>query len=211
MTTKHFVIAAIAAVFSLSTSGNVSAAGKLPDRTTFASQTTPTAYATLLQRFKAGEPLTEAEYTTVYYGSALQPGFKADSKYADIADIYASGDMSRTLRRCEEALATDPTNLSLLFKAFAASTLSTDEASKAKAESYRSRINGICDAIFASGTGVTESNPYIVIRPSDIEEFIIKYLQPTSVTGRARIGAQDAVKVTFEGVPDEVILYFGQF
>ncbi len=204
---KKFLIATMAAISIILTPA---AEGKL-NRSQIETQAQSTDYAILLKRFNAGEQLTEAEYATVYYGSALQPGFIAGRQYADIAEIYASGDMGKTLRRCEESLNTDPTNLGLLFKAFAASTLSTDESVKAKAESYRTRINGICDAIFASGTGVTESSPYVVIRPSDIDEFMVKYLQPTAVTGRARIGALDAAKVTFEGVDDEVILYFGQF
>lgn len=208
---KHLAIAAIAAALTLSTSVNAIAGGKLPERSTFASQTTPSAYAQLLQRFQAGEPLTKAEYTTVYYGSALQPGFSADKQYADIAEIYASGDLTKALRRCEEALATDPTNLALLFKAYAASKLSADESVKSKADGYVNRINGICDAILDSGSGVTDMSPYMVIRPTDVNEFLVKFLQPTSVNGRARVGNLDAVKVTLDGVPDEVIFYFGQF
>lgn len=168
-------------------------------------------YASLLRHFTDGEQLTPDEIATVYYGSVFQPGFNADMQYPSLTAAYAAGEMTKALRLCEEALAKDPTNLSLLFKAYAAARSSTDATVNTKATIFQNRIIGICDAIFASGSGVTETSPYTVIRPSDIDDFLIKYIQPTAVKGRARISDLDAVKVTLDGLTDDVILYFATF
>mgnify|MGYP001105843609 CR=1 FL=1 len=158
----------------------------------------------LSERFTAGETLQADEAANVYYGAVRRPGFNATADYPDVAKAYSSGDMAGAYRMSKEALAKDPTNLSLLFKAYAAATATN----AADARAFQQRILQICDAIFASGKGVSEQSPYIVTRQGDIDEFLMKYIQPSSVTGRAKLGNLDAVKVTLEGVPDEVILYF---
>ena len=51
----------------------------------------------------------------------------------------------------------------------------------------------------------------MLIRPSDTDEFLVKYMQPAGILGRARIGQTEAIKVRLDGVADDVILYFSIF
>ncbi len=62
-----------------------------------------------------------------------------------------------------------------------------------------------------SGSGVADASPYQVIRRSDINEFLVKYMQPKNVVGQSQIGQLTAIKASFDGIPDDVILYFGIF
>lgn len=178
------------------------------DRNTIASELKQTDYASLLKKYQAAEALDAGQYRTLYYGAALQPGFAADRQYTAIDNAYAASDMATTLRLCEEALASDPTNLALLFKAYVAAATSSDPAAKAKATTFQNHILGLCDAIFSSADGVTETSPYVVTRKSDIDEFLLKYIQPETVVGRARIGNLEAAKVRINGINDDVIFYF---
>lgn len=168
-------------------------------------------YTELLKEFEAGNMLTDAALATVYYGAALQPGFDADRDYAAVMAAYNSGDMKRAFTLAKEALGSDPTNLSLLFKAYAAATASADPDVKSQAVIYQNRLLGICDVIMNSGTGVTETSPYQVIRRSDINEFLVKYMQPTEILGQAQLSGLTAIKAKFDGIADDVILYFGIF
>lgn len=168
-------------------------------------------YSTLLSRFNAGETLTPGEITVVYYGSASQPGFNASATYPAVMNAYNAGDYAKAYSLATKALDTDPTNLALLFKAYACAASMTDPTANAQASKLQNRLLQICDIIFASGQGVTDSSPYMVTRPSDMDEFLSKYIQPTAIRSRATVGGLQAVKATIEGVPDEVILYFSQF
>lgn len=179
-----------------------------PDRETIAATEN---YNELLKDFEAGNKLTDVALATVYYGAALQPGFNADRDYAAVMAAYSSGDMKRAFTLAKEALASDPTNLSLLFKAYAAATASSDPAVKNQAQIYQNRLLGICDAIMNSGMGVTETSPYMVIRRSDINDFLVKYMQPSQIVGQAQISNLTAIKARFDGIADDVILYFGLF
>ena len=201
----------IAAIVALSSALLPAANAATPDRATLSQQVKSGQYATLLERFKAGQTLTAEEASTVYYGSALQPGFKSDKKYDRMLATFNSGDMDGAFRLCEEGLKSDPTNLSLLFKAYAAAMASKDGAIKTKAPKMQSRLLAICDVIFNSGNGVSENSPYLVIRPSDTEEFLVKYLQPSSIEGRATVGELSAAKVKMDNIADEVIFYFSIF
>lgn len=168
-------------------------------------------YAALLERFTAGQQLSPAETATVYYGSAFQDGFDAGRQYPGVLAAFSGKNYAEALRLCEEALANDPTNLTLLFKAYAAASGAGTAEAQAKATKFQTRLLSICDAIMESGTGVTDASPLVVVRPGDIDEFVVKYMQPLSVTGHAKLGSLDAVKVKFDRIPDEVILYFAQF
>lgn len=168
-------------------------------------------YTSLLNRFKAGETLPVQDAATVYYGAVLAPGFNAAKEYKDVMEAYASGNVAKAYALAEDALESDPTNLALLFKAYASAAASTDAAVREKAAVYQSRLLQICDLIFSSGLGVTDSSPYVVARPADMEEFLVKYIQPAQIAGRSKVGNLDAAKVVIEGVPDEVIMYFKQF
>lgn len=168
-------------------------------------------YTSLLERFNAGEKLQPADAATVYYGSTFQDGFDAGRQYPGVIAAFSGKNYPEALRLCEDALATDPTNLTLLFKAYAAASgVGTAEA-VAKATKFQTRLLSICDAIMESGTGVSDASPMVVIRPGDIDEFVVKYMQPVSVAGHAKLGNLDAVKVKFDRIPDDVILYFAQF
>lgn len=206
---KKLILAALTAMAIVAAPATT--AQKKADRATVASELSQSDYATLLKKYRSPEPLDADQYRIIYYGAALQPGFDADKQYTDVNSAYASGDMATTLKLCEKALASDPTNLALLFKAYVAASTSADESTKAKAPEFQNRILGLCDAIFSSGNGVTEESPYVVTRKSDIDEFLVKYMQPEAVTGRAQIGNLEAAKVRFNGIADDVILYFSIF
>lgn len=206
---KRIILAAAAALAIAATPARAQANGpQHPDRETIAAADN---YNDLLKDFEAGNKLTDAALATVYYGAALQPGFNADRDYAAVMAAYSSGDMKRAFTLAKEALASDPTNLSLLFKAYAAATASSDPDIKSQAAIYQTRLLGICDAIMNSGTGVTETSPYLVIRRSDINDYLVKYMQPSQILGQAQISGLTAIKAIFDGINDDVILYFGIF
>lgn len=168
-------------------------------------------YRSLLARFESGQKLDAADMMTVYYGAAAQPGFNPDVTYSALDAAYNTGDMAKAHNLAAEALRKDPTNLYLLFKAYASAAASTDHTVKSLAPKYQTRLLGICDAIFSSGLGVADSSPYLVTRTSDAQEFIIKYLQPTAIKGTSKLGDIDAVKLNLDGIPDDVIVYFKQY
>ena len=116
-------------------------------------------YKTLLSRFADGQKLTDAQFAQVYYGAAAQPGFNASRSFTAAKQAYDSGDTQKAYRLVADGLKDDPTNLWLLFKAYALAAASTDKAVKALAPKYQTRLLGICDAIFNSGKGVTEMTP----------------------------------------------------
>lgn len=205
---KKIFIAAIVALSTLLTSAAYAAT---PNRETIAQQVKSGQYATLLERYKSGQTLTGDEAATLYFGSALQPGFQPDRKFDKMLAAFNNGETDHAFRLCEEGLATDPTNLTLLFKAYAAAMTSKDQSIKAKAPKMQSRLLTVCDAIFNSGAGVADNSPYQVIRPADIEEFLVKYIQPASIEGRANINDLTAAKVKLDGIADDVILYFSTF
>ncbi|MCM1347910.1 MAG: DUF4919 domain-containing protein [Firmicutes bacterium] len=166
------------------------------------------AYKALADRFATGQKLSTSDMAALYYGTALQPGFSATQTYPDINRTYAAGDYTTTLSQVWKALAKDPANLYLLFTGYgAARSLNNQEA----ADLLQTRLLQVCDLIFASGMGVSQDSPYVVLRPSDIDEFLVKYIQPTTINGRAKISNLEAVRVNIDGVPDDVIMYFKQF
>ncbi len=207
---SRIIFAAIAGLVICS-SNMVSAQNlSVPDRNKISAVSRDT-YKTLLEKFVDGRTLTGDDMAVVYYGAALQPGFNADRRYTALLSAYDAGDMAKVYTLVTEALKSDPTNLMLLFKAYASASVSTDSAIKALAPKYQTRLLQVCDLILNSGLGVSESSPYLVIRPSDRDEFVAKYLQPVAVEGQARIGSLDAVKLKLENIPDDVILYFSTF
>lgn len=197
------LIAATAAPFAAAT-------GKYtPDRTQIAaSMRDHAAYKALADRFASGQKLTAGEMGEVYYGAVCQPGFNASVTYPDIARTYAAGDYATTLSQVWTALAKDPANLYLLFTGYgAARSLKNDEA----ASLLQNRLLQVCDLIFSTGTGVTSDSPYLVVHPSDIDEFVVKYIQPVKVLGRATLEGCQAVRVNLDNNADDVILYFKTF
>lgn len=163
------------------------------------------AYKALADRFATGQTLSTDDMAALYYGTSLQPGFNPSHTYPEIARVYAAGDYATAMNQIWAALAKDPTNLYLLFTGYgAASSLGNEEAKTL----LQSRLLQVCDLIFLTGAGVTQESPYIVLRPSDIDEFVVKYMQPASINGRARIANLEAIRVTLDGVGDDVILYF---
>lgn len=166
------------------------------------------AYKALADRFATGQKLSSADMAALYYGTSLQPGFNPSQSYPDIARTYAAGDYNTSLSQIWSALAKDPANLYLLFTGYGcARALGNQEA----ADLLQGRLLQVCDLIFSTGAGVTQDSPYVVLRPSDADEFLVKYIQPTAVNGRAKISNLDAARVSLEGIGDDVILYFKQF
>lgn len=164
-------------------------------------------YDSLLKKYVAGQELTTSQMNVVYYGSSMQRGFNPLATYPEVMSAAAKHDAVETLRLAKAALAKDPTNLALLFKAYA----SAASVAPAEAAVYQTQLLGVCDAIFHSGTGVTDTQPFLVVRPSDISEFLVKYIQPTQILGQTSIGQLEAYKVKMDGIADDFIFYFGQF
>ena len=166
----------------------------------------PQKLKSLTDRFASGDStLSREEVATVYFGTAMMPGFNPGAKYTDVENAYSASNFEEALRLIDNALASDPPNLALPFKRYgAASGLGKAD----RAAGFQKRLLGICEVIFGSGMGVSDASPYIVARPSDRDEFIAKYLQPVKITGSATLGDIDAVKMKLDGVKDEVILYF---
>lgn len=172
----------------------------------------PAAYAQnydqLLRRFVDGQQLTPSEFAEVYYGAPAQKGFSATRDFSAAMQAYNVGDTKKAYRLVSDGLKQDPTNLLLLFKAYALATSSTDMDVKQLAPKYQTRLLGICDAIFNSGKGVMDSSPYRYTHVTDLDEFIVKYLQPTTIVGRSKIGQVEAIKMRLDGMNEDVILYF---
>lgn len=168
-------------------------------------------YTTLLPKFKNGESLLPTEAMAVYYGAARQPGFTPDAQHTSMMQAYETGNMLQAHNLAMKGLQSDPTNLTLLFKAYASAVAGNDTDAKTLAPKLLTRINNICDAIFNSGLGVSEASPYLYTHQSDIEEFLLKYIRPSSVIGKSKLGDLDVYKVTLEGIADPVYLYFGQY
>lgn len=181
----------------------------MPDRSQItAAVSDQNSYKALADRFASGQKLTVPEVAAIYYGTALQPGFNPSQSYPDIARTYAAGDYATTLSLIWSALSKDPANLYLLFTGYgSAASLGNQEA----ASLLQNRLLQICDLIFSTGTGITQDSPYIVVRPSDIDEFLIKYIQPQKIDGRAKIGNLDACRVQLEGIDNDIIMYFSAF
>lgn len=181
----------------------------IPDRSKIsATVRDQSAYKALADRFASGQKLSAPEIATVYYGTALQPAFNPNQSYPDIARTYAAGDYATALSLIWSALAKDPANLYLLFTGYgSAASLGNQEA----ASLLQNRLLQVCDLIFSTGTGVSQDSPYLVVRPSDIDEFLIKYIQPKKINGRAKIGNLDACRVDIEGIDNDVIMYFSAF
>lgn len=165
-------------------------------------------YSEALARYNSGQPITADDALIVYYGAADQPGFNPSKTYPEINSTYTSGATDKAFKLCKKALASDPANLWLLFKTYASAAVSKDSAIKAKAPAIQNQILAVCDAIFNSAVGVSESAPYIVVRASDIDEFVNKYIQPESIIGRAKVGNVDAIKMVISEGQDPAILYF---
>ena len=70
------------------------------------------------------------------------------------------------------------------------------------------RVNQLCDAIFRSGKGVDTSDPFEVVIDSDIEQFLINYLQVEQILDSAMLGPLTVVKVKLPGRDDPAYLYF---
>lgn len=201
-------IASVIVLLSMAIPSVASSAIKIDRNAITASVADKGAYKALTDRFASGQKLDTPEMAALYYGAALQPGFKAAQTYPEIQKAYAAGDYAATLSLVQKALEKDPVNLSLLFTGYgAAVSLKNQEA----AQLMQNRLLQVCDLIFASGAGVSQDSPYLVVRPSDMDEFLTKYIQPTQVKSRARIANLDAVMVAIDGVPDDVIMYFQQF
>lgn len=206
MLRKFFALLLIAAI----SVPVAAAAGKYtPDRSQIATAVRDhAAYKALADRFASGQKLTAGETGEVYYGAVFQPGFNASVTYPDIARTYAAGDYATTLSQVWTALAKDPANLYLLFTGYgAARSLKNNEA----ASLFQNCLLQVCDLIFSTGTGVTSDSPFLVVHSSDIDEFVVKYIQPVKVLGRATLEGCQAVRVNLDNNTDDVILYFKTF
>lgn len=163
----------------------------------------------LVSRFNAGDStLTSDDIAIVYYGACLTPGFAAaPHDYAEINRLRAAGDYAAMMPLCAEALKTDPASLTLLFRSFAGA-FNAAERDAALIESLKTRINQVCDAIFASGSGVTETDPYKVAAEPDIDLFINNYLGIPEITDRGTLGHLQVRKVKMENREEPVYLFF---
>lgn len=200
-----------AAVALLLCTATLSTLAAEPLRSNYEALAKSAEYAAAMQKFVDGQNLSTVDAQLVYYGSACQPGFNASASYPAMLSAYNDNQMDRAFELCQNALKVDPTNLAVLFKAYASAMASTKAENRALAPKMQARLLNVCDAIFESGKGVSEFSPYVVIRPDDINEFVVKYIQPEIVMGSATVGGNRAIKVKLPGIADEAILYFHQF
>lgn len=168
-------------------------------------------YTTLLPKFENGDILTCADAAGIYYGAAKQKGFNPSVSHTSMLQAYETGNMLQAHQLAIKGLKSDPTNLTLLFKAYASAIAGNDTDAKAMAPKLLSRISNVCEAIFNSGLGVSETSPYLYTHPSDVEEFLLKFIQPSSIEGKAKLGDLDVYKVILNGIEEPVYLYFGQY
>lgn len=172
----------------------------------------PASRASLLSRFESGDrTLTPAQMAVVYYGEAFTPGHKPASSYPEVDAAYARKDYPGTLVLVDKVLESNPVALNQLFRGYVCSKVSADAAVKARATTFENRINNICDLIYATGTGVTDDSPFLVLSDEDALAFVRNYLQPTEILGTSAIsGMPDmtAVKVKWPDQQDPVIFYF---
>lgn len=168
----------------------------------------PKAYSNLVERFATGDTtLTPDEVATVYYGSATLSD-QPSRDYTAINSLRTSRRFGEMMPLCTEALKSDPVSLTLLFRLFAAAYNAPSGRDEATVASAGTRINQICDAIFASGTGVTESDPFHVVSESDIEQFLLNYVRVDSITGMAQQGPLTVAQVQLPGREETAYLYF---
>lgn len=161
-------------------------------------------YCEALARFTSQTEVSAADAATVYYGSSLQPDFNHKADYVNVINLYSQGDMAAAYDAAVAALATDPANLQLLFKAYACAAV----MGKPEAEALRNRATAVCDAIFASGRGVIQERPFLYTHTADINEFLIKYIGAEKILASSGLGNLYAVKVSLAELPDDVIFYF---
>lgn len=169
----------------------------------------PEVMAGLNDRFISGDTtLTTAEVSTVYYSTVFSPGYSPQRDYTDINALRAERRYAEMLPLCEEALKTDPTSLTLLFRTFAGAYNTSGDRKSTLLKNTQTRINQICDAIFASGKGVIEESPFEVVATGDIEQFLTNYLQVDAIEGYSARGPLTVAKVRLSGHPEPVFLYF---
>ncbi|MBD5185932.1 MAG: DUF4919 domain-containing protein [Bacteroidales bacterium] len=193
------------ALFTLALSLTASAAR--PDLSGIAAnvKANPAAYTALLNRFNAPDStLTAEEVATVYYG-APAAGMAPAADYSEINNLRLQRRFADMLALSTEALKADPVSLTLLFRTFAGAYNSNDAAT---VESARVRINQLCDAIFASGSGVTEAEPFCVVSEADVEPFLVNYLYVDHIIGMAHQGPLVVAQVQLPGREEPAYLYF---
>lgn len=194
-----------AALLLLVAAGTVTARGAVD----YQSHNTPQR-TVLVERFNAGDStLTPGEVADVYYGAVFTDGFTpAGRDYAQINTLRRDRRYGEMKPLCVEALKADPTSLTLLFRTFAAAFNAPGGRDGALMESARTRINQICDAIFASGTGTTEDSPFEVACRADIEQFLTNFLQVDEILGMAEMGPLTVANVRLPGREEPAYLYF---
>lgn len=171
--------------------------------------TDPAVVASLSERFVSGDTtLTVDEVSTVYYSTVFAPGYSPARDYSEINRLRADRRYAEMLPLCEEALKSDPVSLTLLFRTFAAAFNYPDGRKTELLENSRTRVNQICDAIFASGKGVIEDSPFEVVANADIEQFLTNYLQVESILGTAQQGDLTVAQVRLPGQSEPIFLYF---
>lgn len=166
----------------------------------------PESYASLLDRFNTGDStLTADEVAMVYFGAPAAGKTVPEADYSRINALRSERRYSEMMPLCAEALKSDPVSLTLLFRTFAGAYNNNDAATQASAST---RVNQLCDAIFASGTGVTETDPFRVVAKADIEQFLNNYLRVDRILGMSAMGALTVAQVQLPGREEPAYLYF---
>ncbi len=163
----------------------------------------------LVSRFvDADTTLTNPELAIVYYGQSMTPGYDPDLKYQDVDDAIAAGDVSLAMTLADEALRRNPVSLPMLFNLYGLCSISEAPALKARCQPLQSRILMLCDMIAESGMGISPEMPWCVISEADMNEYLTKYMQIQLELDRTDKGDEKAVKVSLNGLDQDVILYF---
>lgn len=187
---------------------SVTAFAANPDVTAIAARVkaNPAEYQSLLRRFESGDQsLTPEQVAFVYYGAPAGGAAPSKADLGKINDLRSQRRYAEMLPLCQEALKTHPVELTLLFRAFAAGANTGNPAVQSNAQV---RVNQLCDAIFASGKGVTEVEPFIVVSEADVEQFLNNYIQVDRILGIARQGKLIVSQVELPGRQEPAYLYF---
>ncbi len=148
------------------------AAAKVPDEVEIVDRTmdpqSPYYYTNLMMRYRAGdESLTAEDYHYLYYGYAYQDAYKPLDANPDLDRtlLLAAGldaehpeieQLERMIEAANDALRRDPFNPQLLnLMAYAYGALGDQTRERA----YYARMQGVLQAIEASGDGLTQKTP----------------------------------------------------
>lgn len=170
----------------------------------------PGKFRELLQRFEqADTTLTPGELATVYFGYSYTPDYDPRETFPQVEQAYEDADYELTEKLGLEALELNPVSLDLNVLTLAAADHMRDKGTYGpKILKYGIRCDLIATAIMESGSGTMASSPFYVTSSADMSRILRNVLGIDRIVDRTKVGAVDAIKVTFPGSDRQHILYF---